>query len=171
MGGGKLVRLEYDSLAGGRHQKDRYKRTLAYVFLENGMHLNEEIIKQGFGFAVSTRPPFLYQDGFRRLEREAVSRLTVKLARGTHAALFNRREDQCCCHNNFHRQTPLLRCSQTKSRRLEAPFYAYSIYRDSAKLKFNRPRRAAARGRPANWKHPPRQEQKDKACDSAEVLR
>ena len=68
---GKLVRLEYDALAGGRDQKDRYKRTLAYVFLEDGMHLNEEIIKQGYGFAVSTRPPFLYQDGFRRLEREA----------------------------------------------------------------------------------------------------
>ena len=68
------MQVEYfgkEASAGGREQKDRYKRTLAYVFLEDGMHLNEEIIKQGYGFAVSTRPPFLYQDGFRRLEREA----------------------------------------------------------------------------------------------------
>ena len=68
---GKLVRLEFDSLAGGREQKDRYQRTLAYVFLQDGTHVNEEIIKQGYGFAVSARPPFLYQDRFRRLEREA----------------------------------------------------------------------------------------------------
>ena len=34
---GKLVRREYDSLAGGREQKDRYKLTLTYVFLEDGM--------------------------------------------------------------------------------------------------------------------------------------
>jgi micrococcal nuclease len=36
---GKLVRLEFDPLAGGREQKDRYKRTLAYVFLHDGTHL------------------------------------------------------------------------------------------------------------------------------------
>ena len=68
---GKLVRLQYDLLAGGKEQKDRYKRTLAYVFLQDGTHLNEELIRQGYRFALSSRPPFLYQDLFRRLERDA----------------------------------------------------------------------------------------------------
>jgi hypothetical protein len=37
--------------------KDRYSRTLAYVFLKDGTHLNAEIIRQGYGFAVSSSPP------------------------------------------------------------------------------------------------------------------
>ena len=49
--------------------KDRYSRTLAYVFLQDGTHLNAEIIRQGYGFAVSSSPPLKYQDEFRRLER------------------------------------------------------------------------------------------------------
>jgi Staphylococcal nuclease homologue len=51
--------------------KDRYSRTLAYVFLQDGMHLNAEIIRQGYGFAVSGTPPLKYQNEFRRLELEA----------------------------------------------------------------------------------------------------
>src|SRR5262245_40013299 len=64
---GKLVRLEYDPLAGGREHKDKFNRTLAYVFLQDGTHLNAEIIRQGYGFALSSTPPFKYQDEFRRL--------------------------------------------------------------------------------------------------------
>ena len=48
-----------------------YSRTLAYVFLQDGTHLNAEIIRQGYGFAVSSSPPLKYQNEFRRLEREA----------------------------------------------------------------------------------------------------
>ena len=43
---GKLVRLEFDPVAS-RDGKDRYSRTLAYVFLQDGTHLNSEIIRQG----------------------------------------------------------------------------------------------------------------------------
>jgi micrococcal nuclease len=72
MGEGKLVRLEFDPLSSQRNDgKDRYLRTLAYVFLEDGMHLNAEIIRQGYGFAVSGTPPLKYQNEFRRLELEA----------------------------------------------------------------------------------------------------
>ena len=71
MAEGQLVRIEYDPLAGGRDHADKYKRTLAYVFLQDGTHLNAEIIRQGYGFAMSSTPPFKYQDEFRRLEREA----------------------------------------------------------------------------------------------------
>src|SRR6266540_2534149 len=44
---GKLVRLEFDPVAGRRNDgKDRYSRTLAYVFLQDGTHLSAEIIRQ-----------------------------------------------------------------------------------------------------------------------------
>jgi micrococcal nuclease len=69
---GKRIRLEYDPANAGRGHKDntRQRRTLAYVFLEDGTLLNGEIIRQGYGFAL-TRYPFARMDEFRRLEREA----------------------------------------------------------------------------------------------------
>jgi len=33
------------------NKKDKYGRTLAYVYLEDGTFLNAEIIKKGYGFA------------------------------------------------------------------------------------------------------------------------
>jgi len=67
---GKRVRLEFDEANAHIGHKDRCKRTLAYVFLEDGTFLNAEIIKQGYGFAY-TRFPFKHLDEFRRYEREA----------------------------------------------------------------------------------------------------
>ena len=67
---GKRVRLEFDQANAHIGHKDKYRRTLAYVFLEDGTFLNAEIVKQGYGFAY-TRFPFIYQDEFRRYEREA----------------------------------------------------------------------------------------------------
>ncbi len=62
---GKKVRLEYDQT-----RIDKYGRTLAYVYLEDGTFLNAEIIKQGYGFAY-TRFPFKYLEEFRQYERDA----------------------------------------------------------------------------------------------------
>jgi micrococcal nuclease len=62
---GKRARLEYD-----QERADRYGRTLAYVYLEDGTFLNAEIIRQGYGHAY-TRFPFRYADEFRAYEREA----------------------------------------------------------------------------------------------------
>lgn len=62
---GKKVRLEYDQV-----RKDKYGRTLAYVYLEDGTFLNAEIIKQGYGFAY-TKYPFKYLEEFRQYEKEA----------------------------------------------------------------------------------------------------
>jgi len=62
---GKRVRLEYD-----QERIDKYGRTLAYVYLEDGTFLNAEIIKQGYGFAY-TQFPFKYLEEFRQYEREA----------------------------------------------------------------------------------------------------
>lgn len=62
---GKRARLAYD-----QERRDRYGRTLAYVYLEDGTFLNAEIIRQGYGHAY-TRFPFHYQDDFLRYQREA----------------------------------------------------------------------------------------------------
>src|SRR5437870_6765435 len=67
---GKRVRLEFDQGNVVRGHKDRYGRTLAYVFLEDGTLLNAEIIKQGYGHAY-TQFPFSRMEEFRRLERKA----------------------------------------------------------------------------------------------------
>ena len=66
----KRVRLEFDQANAARGHKDRYGRTLAYVFLEDGTLLNAEIIKQGYGHAY-TQFPFSHLEEFRQLEREA----------------------------------------------------------------------------------------------------
>ena len=62
---GKTVRLEYD-----QDTRDRYERTLAYVYFSDGTFLNAELIRQGYGHAY-TRFPFRYQGQFLALEREA----------------------------------------------------------------------------------------------------
>jgi micrococcal nuclease len=67
---GKKVRLEFDEANTFVSHKDRYGRTLGYVFLEDGTLLNAEIIRQGYGHAY-TRFPFRYLEEFRSLERRA----------------------------------------------------------------------------------------------------
>jgi micrococcal nuclease len=62
---GRLVRLEFE---GSR--KDRYDRTRAYVYLEDGRLLNAELIRQGYGFTYS-QVPFSHLEEFRQLERDA----------------------------------------------------------------------------------------------------
>ena len=62
---GKVVRLEHDV-----ERKDRFGRTLAYVYLPDGTFLNAEIVKQGYGHAY-TQFPFRYLGQFQGYEREA----------------------------------------------------------------------------------------------------
>ena len=62
---GKKVLLEYD-----QDRRDRFGRTLAYAYLEDGTFLNAEIVKQGYGHAY-TQFPFKYLEEFRGYEREA----------------------------------------------------------------------------------------------------
>jgi micrococcal nuclease len=56
-GEGQRIRLEYDEANAHLDHKDRYGRTLAYVFLDGGTLLNAEIIRQGYGH-VYTKFPF-----------------------------------------------------------------------------------------------------------------
>lgn len=65
---GQSVRLDYDV-----ERFDRYKRTLAYVYLPDGTFVNEQIIARGYGFAY-TRFPFKHLQRFRTLEQDARSK-------------------------------------------------------------------------------------------------
>lgn len=62
---GQLVELEYDG-----DRLDQYKRTLAYVILEDGRVANEEIIRAGLAEAYR-RFDYRRKATFQALEREA----------------------------------------------------------------------------------------------------
>lgn len=63
---GKRVRLEYDV-----QRQDRYGRTLAYVYLEDGTFVNARIIEDGYGSVMTIPPNVRHTDLFLRLERDA----------------------------------------------------------------------------------------------------
>jgi micrococcal nuclease len=63
---GKKVRLEYDV---GKY--DRYKRTLGYVYLEDGTFLNAYLIKNGYASVMTVPPNVKYADQFVKLQKEA----------------------------------------------------------------------------------------------------
>jgi micrococcal nuclease len=62
---GKLVRLEYDG-----ERKDRYNRTLAYVFLEDGTLVNEAVIRAGWAEFYRSFD-YRRKKAFEEAEREA----------------------------------------------------------------------------------------------------
>jgi micrococcal nuclease len=62
---GQRVRLEYD-----QQRRDRYGRTLAYLYLLDGTFVNREMVRRGYAHAYLDYP-FQYMDDFRTAEREA----------------------------------------------------------------------------------------------------
>ena len=66
---GKKVSLEYDV-----DRTDRYGRTLAYVYLEDGTFVNAEIVKNGYANVMTVPPNVKYQELFLKLERRARNR-------------------------------------------------------------------------------------------------
>ena len=60
------VRLEYDV-----GKTDRYKRTLAYVYLEDGTFINAKLVKEGFATVMTIPPNVKYAELFVALEQEA----------------------------------------------------------------------------------------------------
>jgi micrococcal nuclease len=64
---GDAIQLEYD-----QPPRDKYQRLLAFVWLSDGWMLNEMIVCEGYGSAL-TRYPFRqdYMDRFRTCERHA----------------------------------------------------------------------------------------------------
>lgn len=63
---GESVRLEYDVT-----RNDRYGRTLAYVYLEDGTFLNAHLVAEGYAMAMTVPPNVKYAKEFVRLQREA----------------------------------------------------------------------------------------------------
>lgn len=63
---GKKIRLEYDV---GKY--DRYKRTLAYVYLQDGTFLNAHLVENGYAMVMTVPPNVKYADLFVRLQKEA----------------------------------------------------------------------------------------------------
>lgn len=68
---GKKVKIEYDEVNIPNKHKDKYGRTLAYLYLGDGTFINAEIIKQGYGFCYY-KFPFKYLEEFRQCQRNAM---------------------------------------------------------------------------------------------------
>ena len=63
---GKPVRLEFDV-----RKSDRYGRSLAYVYLEDGTFINAKIVEEGYGQVMTIPPDVKFADYFLKLERQA----------------------------------------------------------------------------------------------------
>ncbi len=63
---GKTVRLEFDV-----QQLDRYGRTLAYVYLEEGTFVNAWLVEHGYAMVMTVPPNVKHQELFLKLQREA----------------------------------------------------------------------------------------------------
>lgn len=63
---GKKVRLEYDV-----QRLDRYQRTLAYVYLEDGTFLNAHLVEKGYATVATYPPNVKYASKFQELEKKA----------------------------------------------------------------------------------------------------
>lgn len=87
---GLKVRLEF-----GEDREDKYGRLLAYVYLEDGRMINEELIKRGYAY-VLRRFPFKKKDKFLYLQSEARSQQrglwSYNLSAGRLAAIAERFE-------------------------------------------------------------------------------
>ncbi len=64
---GKNITLEYD-----RQTRDRYKRTLAYVFIENGEMANALMVKNGLAYVESHKPNMRYRAYLIHVQRQAM---------------------------------------------------------------------------------------------------
>ncbi len=63
---GRKVRLEYDV-----SQYDRFGRTLAYVYLEDGTFINADLVKKGYATVMTMPPNVRYADEFVKLSEKA----------------------------------------------------------------------------------------------------
>ena len=63
----KKIRLEKELL---QKEFDRYGRRLAYIYLENGLFINEELIRLGYGESIKMFP-YKYKKRFKKIEIQA----------------------------------------------------------------------------------------------------
>jgi micrococcal nuclease len=67
--GGRRVRLVQDV-----ERRDRYGRLLAYVYREDGIHVNAELVRRGYALQLTVPPNVRFAEQFGRLAREARER-------------------------------------------------------------------------------------------------
>lgn len=63
---GKTVTLEFD-----KDRYDKYDRTLAYVYLEDGTMLNELLLENGYAEVMTVEPNTRYKYRFQKIENKA----------------------------------------------------------------------------------------------------
>lgn len=68
----KRVRLEFDP---SQDEKDIYGRLLVYVYTEDGIFFNLNMIENGYAFEYTFRTPYKYQELFRQAEQQARNNL------------------------------------------------------------------------------------------------
>lgn len=62
----KRVRLKYDI-----NRTDKYGRTLAYVYLQDGTFVNAEIVKNGYAIAMTIPPNVKFANEFVKLQKQS----------------------------------------------------------------------------------------------------
>lgn len=65
---GKKVRIEKDASQG---ERDKYKRLLAYVFREDGLFINRDLVEEGYAHEYTYDTPYKYQKQFKAAEVRA----------------------------------------------------------------------------------------------------
>jgi micrococcal nuclease len=65
---GKKVRIEKDSTQG---DKDKYGRTLAYIYTESGIFYNKYMIEQGYAHEYTYNSAYKYQAEFKQAQKTA----------------------------------------------------------------------------------------------------
>lgn len=65
---GKKIRLEADTT---QQERDRYGRLLRYIFLENGLLVNQVLIRDGYAYEYTYDLPYKYQSEFKKAETDA----------------------------------------------------------------------------------------------------
>lgn len=66
---GRAVRIETDVT-----KTDRYGRTLAYLYLDDGTFINARIISEGYGQVMTIPPNVKHAEDFLKLRREAMEK-------------------------------------------------------------------------------------------------
>lgn len=69
---GKKIRIEKDPTQG---DLDKYGRTLAYVFREDGLFYNKYMIEQGYAHEYTYNTPYKYQTEFKSAQKSAQTNL------------------------------------------------------------------------------------------------
>jgi micrococcal nuclease len=64
----KKVRLEFD-----KEKYDRYGRSLAYIFLQNGTFVNQAMVGQGYAYVLPRKPNLKYDRVLLQAQRNAMS--------------------------------------------------------------------------------------------------